>query len=151
MFNWFTNLFNNKWKAIDTIPIYYTNANQERVFTMSVTFYMGINESRKIEIDYDKSWKRVYSPFNHPFYHSFCVPYLKKTGEFEGSNEIVAKMINVLAEEQTMQEIRQLRREAEKSKGKENLKVLLDKKGKPEKSNNVLSFPDIKKDIETDA
>lgn len=139
MFGW----FNKDWKVIGTIPFQYSNMNGEVVFLMSATFYMGKNDSRKVELDFDKFYKRIYSPWNHPFYHNFCVPFIHKSGIFAASNEVVTLMIKALETARQLEESQQLRREADKIVGKQNLKKLLNDAFPIE---NVVKFPVIKKD-----
>ena len=134
-----------KWQPVATHSIHYMGVNGEIAFTMSVTYYTGRNERRKVEFDGAKlrSIRLEYTPQCHPFYHDFIVPFLRKTGDFEVNNEAAATLVKSFCEEvrpPSMVQAKTLLKEKEQSK----IKNLSDKAGSnvlpfvltPEKDNN---------------
>jgi len=83
MFNWLYNLIEKNWRAIGTHPFYYSNDEGEEVFLMSATYYINKKSgARRIKVDCDSLYRKIYPPHNHPCYHNFCVPFLRSTGDF---------------------------------------------------------------------
>ena len=128
------------WKVIDTIRYYYSDNGQNK-FTISATFYIGRNRMRKIELDLDTRFMNSFPPTNHPFYHSFCVPFLKKTGAFSGTDESVITMVKTLADSERDEAINLLGAHAQKSNPQPDpTKFVSTVEG------NVITFPNQKKD-----
>lgn len=88
MWKKFLSLFKiEKYEALGSHQYWYVNADNVKVFTVSVTFYMTASGKRKITMEYDKNYTLLYSPQNHQFYHNICVTFLNKTFPFNLSDE----------------------------------------------------------------
>jgi hypothetical protein len=99
MLNWYHNLFEKNWRVLGTHPFYYSNADGENIFLMSATYYINSKSGgRKVDVDYDHTFHRIFPPMNHPAYHNFCIPFLRKTGDF-ASDVMAEKMVLSLCSE----------------------------------------------------
>lgn len=88
-----------KYESLGTYQYCYANSDGVKFFTISATFFMTLSGERKIELDYDKDYSLAYSPYNHQFYHTICIPYMKKTAPFDFDNDTVRlSIINMCSE-----------------------------------------------------
>jgi hypothetical protein len=87
-----------KWRAIGTHQFHFFSEQNAVLFTLSATYYVADGEKRKIEFDKGVIYgmqRWIFHPKNHPLYHSFMVPFLRKTGDFDVPNAEAEKMVRM--------------------------------------------------------
>ena len=135
MMKWLKRLFVKEWEPLGTTQYFYSKENGEPIFTFSATFYMTPQGDRRVDID-EGIKSRLFPAKNHPFYHNFCIPYIKKTGDF-ASDEHSRNVVWALCE---------ITKNAEMLYVQEYTKNIVPSKMKREVTDNVIHFTPKPKD-----
>lgn len=133
-------LFFPNWQAMGSHPFYFFDDEGFLMHTMSVTYYTGRFERRKIEFDkghLNYMTRMDCQPKNHPLYHNLIVPFLRKTGDFDLPNATVGPMIRKFCANIAPVKTKKMFKEFEQ----QDIKAVSDKAG-----SNVLPFAPVSKD-----